>query len=50
MTGSDNGGATWLRNHVGIDRLRRCTVVHAAAYDGGQLCAILAVDNVASGE
>jgi transposase, IS5 family len=41
------------KNHVGIDRqfgfLRRCTVTHGAAYDGGQLGAVLDRDNTASG-
>jgi IS5 family transposase len=40
------------KNHVGIDRehglLRRYTVTHAAAYDGGQLGAVLDGDNTAS--
>ena len=40
------------KNHVGIDRqfglLRRYTVTHAAAYDGGQLGAVLDRDNTAS--
>lgn len=39
------------KNHVGIDRehgfLRRYTVTHAAAYDGGQLGAVLDRDNTA---
>jgi IS5 family transposase len=40
------------KNHVAIDRehglLRRYTVTHAAAYDGGQLGAVLDPDNTAS--
>jgi len=40
------------KNHVGIDRefgfLRRYTVTHGAAYDGGQLGAVLDRDNTAS--
>jgi IS5 family transposase len=40
------------KNHVGIDRafgfVRRYTVTHAAAYDGGQLGAVLDRDNTAS--
>jgi transposase, IS5 family len=40
------------KNHVGIDREhglpRRYTVTHAAAYDGGQLGAVLDGDNTAS--
>ena len=40
------------KNHVGIDRehglLRRYVVTHAAAYDGGQLGAVLDRDNTAS--
>jgi transposase, IS5 family len=40
------------KNHVGIDRefgfLRRYTVTHAAAHDGGQLGAVLDRDNTAS--
>ena len=40
------------KNHIGIDRafgfLRRYTVTHAAAYDGGQLGAVLDPDNTAS--
>jgi IS5 family transposase len=40
------------KNHVGIDRqfgfLRRYAVTHAAAYDGGQLGAVLDRDNTAS--
>ena len=40
------------KNHIGIDRafgfLRRYTVTHAAAYDGGQLGAVLDRDNTAS--
>src|SRR5271154_3278848 len=40
------------KNHVGIDRehglLPRYTVTHAAAYDGGQLGAVLDRDNTAS--
>jgi transposase, IS5 family len=40
------------KNHVGIDRehgfLRRYTVTHAAAYDGGLLGAVLDHDNTAS--
>jgi IS5 family transposase len=40
------------KNHVGIDRaygfLRRYTVTHPAAYDGGQLGAVLDGDNTAS--
>ena len=40
------------KNHVGIDReygfLRRYTITHAAAYDGGQLGAVLDRDNTAS--
>jgi hypothetical protein len=39
------------KNHVGIDRaygfLRRYSVTHAAAYDGGQLGAVLDGDNTA---
>lgn len=41
------------KNHVGIDRahglIRRFTVTHAAAHDGGQLAALLDRDNLASG-
>jgi IS5 family transposase len=41
------------KNHVGIDRthgfIRRSTVTHAAAHDGGQLAALLDRDNLASG-
>ena len=41
------------KNHVGIDRahgfIRRSTVTHAAAHDGGQLAALLDGDNLASG-
>jgi IS5 family transposase len=41
------------KNHVGIDRthgfIRRSTVTHAAAHDGGQLEALLDRDNLASG-
>jgi IS5 family transposase len=41
------------KNHVGIDRthgfIRRSTVTHAAAHDGGQLGALLDRDNLASG-
>jgi IS5 family transposase len=41
------------KNHVGIDRaygfIRRSTVTHAAAHDGGQLAALLDPDNLASG-
>jgi hypothetical protein len=37
------------KNHVGVDRehglLRRYTITHAAAYDGGQLGAVLDRDN-----
>jgi transposase, IS5 family len=40
------------KNHVGIDRehgfLRRYSVTHAAAHDGGQLGAVLDRDNTAS--
>jgi IS5 family transposase len=40
------------KNHVGIDRefglLRRYTVTHAAAHDGGQFGAVLDRDNTAS--
>jgi IS5 family transposase len=40
------------KNHVGIDRafgfVRRYTVTHAAAHDGGQLGAVLDRDNTAS--
>jgi transposase, IS5 family len=40
------------KNHVGIDRqfgfMRRYTVTHAAAHDGGQLGAVLDRDNTAS--
>jgi IS5 family transposase len=40
------------KNHVGIDRehgfLRRYSVTHAAAHDGGQLVAVLDRDNTAS--
>jgi transposase, IS5 family len=40
------------KNHVGVDRehgfLRRFVVTHAAAYDGGQLGAVLDRDNTAS--
>ena len=40
------------KNHVGIDRefgfVRRYTITHAAAYDGGQLSAVLDRDNTAS--
>ena len=40
------------KNHIGIDRafgfLCRYTVTHAAAYDGGQLGAVLDRDNTAS--
>ena len=40
------------KNHLGIDRqfgfLRRYTVTHAAAYDGGQLGVVLDRDNTAS--
>ena len=40
------------KNHVGIDRehgfLRRYSVTHAAAHDGGQLAAVLDHDNTAS--
>ena len=40
------------KNHIGIDRefgfLRRYTVTHAAAHDGGQLGAVLDRDNTAS--
>jgi hypothetical protein len=40
------------KNHVGIDRehgfLRRFVVTHAAAYDGGQLGAVLDRNNTAS--
>jgi transposase, IS5 family len=40
------------KNHVGIDRafgfLRRYTLTHAAAHDGGQLGAVLDRDNTAS--
>jgi transposase, IS5 family len=40
------------KNHVGVDRafgfVRRYTVTHAAAYDGGQLGAVLDRDNTAS--
>jgi IS5 family transposase len=40
------------KNHIGIDRehgfLRRYTVTHAAAYDGGQLGAVLDRNNTAS--
>jgi transposase, IS5 family len=40
------------KNHIGIDRehgfLRRYTVTNAAAYDGGQLGAVLDRDNTAS--
>jgi transposase, IS5 family len=40
------------KNHVGIDRefgfVRRYTITHAAAYDGGQLGAVLDRDNTAS--
>jgi transposase, IS5 family len=40
------------KNHVGIDRehgfLRRYTLTHAAAHDGGQLGAVLDHDNTAS--
>jgi transposase, IS5 family len=40
------------KNHVGLDRehglLRRYTITHAAAYDGGQLSAVLDRDNTAS--
>jgi IS5 family transposase len=40
------------KNHIGIDReygfLRRYTLTHAAAYDGGQLGAVLDRDNTAS--
>jgi transposase, IS5 family len=40
------------KNHIGIDRtfgfLRRYSVTHAAAYDGGQLGAVLDRDNTAS--
>jgi transposase, IS5 family len=40
------------KNHIGIDRtfgfLRRYRVTHAAAYDGGQLGAVLDRDNTAS--
>jgi IS5 family transposase len=41
------------KNHVGIDRMhgfiRRWTVTHAAAHDGGQLATLLDRDNLASG-
>ena len=41
------------KNHLGIDRaygfIRRSTVTHAAAHDGGQLEALLDRDNLASG-
>lgn len=41
------------KNHVGIDRahgfIRRSTITHAAAHDGGQLEALLDRDNLASG-
>jgi transposase, IS5 family len=40
------------KNHIGIDRafgfLRRYHITHAAAYDGGQLGAVLDRDNTAS--
>ena len=40
------------KNHIGIDRehgfLRRYSVTHAAAHDGGQLGAVLDRDNTAS--
>jgi transposase, IS5 family len=40
------------KNHVGVDRefgfVRRYTITHAAAYDGGQLGAVLDCDNTAS--
>ena len=40
------------KNHVGIDRehgfVRRYSVTHAAAHDGGQLAAVLDPDNTAS--
>ena len=40
------------KNHIGIDRafgfLRRYRITHAAAYDGGQLGAVLDRDNTAS--
>jgi IS5 family transposase len=40
------------KNHIGIDRefgfLRRYTITHAAAHDGGQLGAVLDRDNTAS--
>jgi IS5 family transposase len=40
------------KNHVGIDRehgfVRRYTITHAAAHDGGQLGAVLDRDNTAS--
>ena len=41
------------KNHIGIDRahgfIRRSTVTHAAAHDGGQLEGLLDGDNLASG-
>jgi IS5 family transposase len=40
------------KNHVGLDRefgfLRRYTITHGAAYDGGQLGAVLDRDNTAT--
>ena len=40
------------KNHVGIDRthgfIRRASITHAAAHDGGQLAALLDYDNLAS--
>jgi hypothetical protein len=48
----DRGADVRHKNHIGIDRalgfLRRYTVTHAAAYDGGQLGAVLDRDNTAS--
>ena len=45
--------ALGYKNPVGIDRvhgfIRRSTVTHAAAHDGGQLAALLDGDNLASG-
>ena len=41
------------KNHIGVDRrfglIRRFTVTHAAAHDGGQLAGLLDPDNLASG-
>jgi IS5 family transposase len=48
----DRRAGVRYKNHIGIDRafgfLCRYTVTHAAAYDGGQLGAVLDRDNTAS--